>query len=80
MEKDLQTLQLFYASALADSAYHYGRHGVMEEVTEEKRKAQQLAATTQLARLGITSLEEAYRRLMRCSVAPPGNSKSRTPP
>lgn len=63
MEKEVQTLQLFYAAALADSAYHYGRHGVMEEVTEVKRKAQQMAAKTQLAQLGIGSLGDAYRRL-----------------
>lgn len=55
-------LKLFYASALADAAYHYGKHGIMDAVTEEKKARQAAAAEMQLKQLGIDTLETLYEK------------------
>jgi len=60
MTETLRTLQLFYAGALSDAAFHYGRNGIMETVTAEKKKLQEEAAPGQLRHLGITDLKSAY--------------------
>lgn len=36
MEND-RLLKLFYTAALADAAYYYGKHGIMEDVIKEKQ-------------------------------------------
>lgn len=61
MEKD-RLLKLFYAAALADAAYYYGKFGIIEEVTEEKKKKQSLSSKTQLEQLGIEDLGQLYHR------------------
>ena len=60
MSKELKTLQLFYASALADSVYHYNKSGILNLVTEEKRKTQALTSGSQLKQLGISTPEELF--------------------
>ncbi|MCB2173484.1 hypothetical protein KQH65_12160 [archaeon] len=62
MSQDFKTLQLFYAAALADATYHYGRHRVLDTVTNEKKAAQDLAAPSHLRALGVTDLPGIYRR------------------
>jgi hypothetical protein len=62
MIDEMKTLQLFYAGALSDAAYHYGRHGVLEAVTLEKKKRQDEAAPGQLRQLGIQDLPGLYSR------------------
>lgn len=61
MDDKLKTLQLFYASVMADSVYHYHESGILNLVTEEKRKRQALTAATQLKQLGISTPEELFR-------------------
>ncbi|PKL24480.1 MAG: hypothetical protein CVV47_08520 [Spirochaetae bacterium HGW-Spirochaetae-3] len=56
----LKTLQLFYAGALVDAARQYEAHGVLEQVTEAKRREQEAAAPGQLLRLGITTPEALF--------------------
>jgi hypothetical protein len=60
MEKDIKTLQLFYASVLADSVYHYAHSGILNLVCETKRKQQKLTAPTQIKQLGIQNPKELF--------------------
>lgn len=69
-EKNLKTLQLFYAGALVDAVRHYAAQGVLESVTEAKRREQEIAAPGQLHRLGIHSAQElfsTYTELFGCA-------------
>ena len=65
MTNETKTLQLFYAGALSDAAYHYGKNGIMETVTREKKKHQEEAAPSQLRQLGIEDLPGLYSRFAR---------------
>ncbi|HAE22140.1 MAG TPA: hypothetical protein DCG47_07440 [Spirochaetaceae bacterium] len=56
----LKTLQLFYAGTLVDAVRQYESHGILEDVTEAKRREQEAAAPGQLHRLGITSPEALF--------------------
>ena len=56
----LKLLQLFYAGALVDAVRQYHKHGVLEAVTEGKRREQEQAAQAQLARLGIRNPEAIF--------------------
>lgn len=60
MKKDLKTLQLFYASVLADSVYHYTNSGILNLITETKRKQQALTAPSQIKQLGIQNPKELF--------------------
>jgi len=62
MNKSMKSLQLFYAAALSDAAYHYGSHEIMDEVTAEKKTMQELAAASQLKQLSIDDLESVYTK------------------
>jgi len=56
----LKTLQLFYAGALVDAVRQYAAHGILDAVTEGKRREQIQSAPAQLARLGIGKPEEIF--------------------
>jgi hypothetical protein len=60
MSKELKILQLFYASALADSVYHYNKSGILNLITEEKRNTQALTAESQLKQLGVSTPKELF--------------------
>jgi hypothetical protein len=60
MDNEKKTLQLFYAAALADAAYHYGKKGIFDEVTAEKKELQERAASTQLMQLGVKTVPALY--------------------
>lgn len=60
MDNGKKTLQLFYAAALADAAYHYGKNGILDDVTAEKKELQERAASSQLMQLGIKTVPELY--------------------
>ena len=49
----LRILQLTYAAQLADAVVQYGRAGVLESVTEERRAARLAAGAAQAGQLGI---------------------------
>jgi hypothetical protein len=65
MEQDLKTLQLFYASALADSVYHYNNAGILSMVTEKKAGQQALTAASQLKQLRINTPEQLFELFSR---------------
>lgn len=60
MEQNLETLQLFYASLMADSVYHYNESGILSLVTEEKRRKQAITAAAQIKQLGIKKPEQLF--------------------
>jgi len=60
MEQNLKTLQLFYASALADSVYHYINAGILNLVTEKKAGQQALTAASQLKQLKVNTPEQLF--------------------
>jgi len=60
MEQDLKTLQLFYASALADSVYHYTNAGILSMVTEKKA-----GQPSQLKQLKISTPEQLFELFSR---------------
>jgi len=62
MTDETKILQLFYAAALSDAAYHYGRHRVFDKVTQEKKEQQVFSAKRQLSQLGIEGLTDVYKR------------------
>jgi hypothetical protein len=69
-QKTLKTLQLFYAGALVDAVRQYSKQGVLEAVTEAKRREQELSAPEQLKRLGINKAEDifsTYTELFGCA-------------
>lgn len=55
-------LKLFYAGALVDAVFNYERHGILEEVTEEKKLRQEKSAQIQLKQLSIESLPQLYEK------------------
>jgi hypothetical protein len=69
MENEHKTLQLFYASVLADSVNHYNQAGILDMVTEKKAAQQEITAAPQLKQLGIESPEQLfdyYSRVFGC--------------
>jgi hypothetical protein len=59
-EKKLKLLQTIYAAALADAVYHFGKAGILQAVTAEKRKTQLLTGKTSAQNFGIMKPEEAF--------------------
>ena len=55
-------LKLFYAGALVDAVNYYSKHGILEDVTREKREHQMQSAATQLKQLGVENLEQLYSK------------------
>lgn len=60
LEKKLKSLQMIYAGVLADAVNHFGKAGILEEVTAEKRKIQLLTGKAGAQNLGITNPEEVF--------------------
>ena len=50
----IRTLQLTYASQLADSVQQYENAGVLERITVERRTARLASGTAQVAQMGIS--------------------------
>ena len=59
-QQHLRLLQITYAAQLADSVRQYGRAGILDRVTEEKRAERLGAGAAQAAQLGITAPEAAF--------------------
>ena len=55
-----RTLQLFYAGVLVDTVRQYADFGILDQVTEKKRREQEIAAPGQIAQLGIRGPEELF--------------------
>lgn len=62
MENNLKTLQLFYASVMADAVKEFHNAGILDQVTENKRIQQSLTATAQLNQLNINTPKELFEK------------------
>ncbi len=62
-EKRAQILELAYAGVLADSVRCLGNEGILEKVTEQKKKEQFALGKQQAERFGIQKPEEVFTRL-----------------
>ncbi len=62
-EKKVSILQMVYAAALADSVMRLGKEGVLEKVTEQKRREQMLTGKVRAQQFGITKPEEVFLKL-----------------
>lgn len=60
MNDNEKKLRLFYAGALSDAAFYYGKYGVMDKVKEDKKAIQSLTAANQLKQLEIDSVQSLY--------------------
>ena len=61
--KHVQILQMAYAGALADTVLQFSKEGVLERVTERKRREQLATGKQRLAAFGITKPEEVFLNL-----------------
>jgi hypothetical protein len=62
MENNLKTLQLFYASVMADAVKEFHKAGILDQVTENKHKQQSLTAPAQLNQLNINTPKELFEK------------------
>ncbi|HOM42214.1 MAG TPA: L-2-amino-thiazoline-4-carboxylic acid hydrolase [Bacillota bacterium] len=62
-EKRVQILELAYAGALVDSVRWLKNEGILEKVTEQKKKEQFAIGKQQAERFGIQKPEEVFLKL-----------------
>ena len=62
-EKKLQILQFTYAGVVADAVLQMGREGVLEKVTQQKKREQMLTGRMKAEQFGITRPEEVFLKL-----------------
>jgi hypothetical protein len=63
MEQKVKTLQMLHAAALADSVFRYGKAGILDEVTEQKRAEQMKSGAALAERFGVKDTKRYYRRI-----------------
>jgi len=59
-EQKLKALQMYYAAALADTTLRYGKAGILEEVTEQKRTEQMKTGAALAERFGVKVPQDAF--------------------
>jgi len=59
-QQHLRLLQITYAAQLADAIRQYGRVGILQKVTDEKRAERRATGAAQAAQLGITEPQAAF--------------------
>lgn len=62
-ELRLKILENAYIGALVDSVYNYGKNGVLDEITKDKKKMQMLIGKKQAEQFGITNPEDVFKTL-----------------
>ena len=62
LEQKLKTLQLYYAAALADSVVRFGKEGLLDKITEQKRSEQMKNGAGLAAKLGVTEPKMAIEK------------------
>ena len=62
LEEKLKTLQMYYAASLADSTLRYGKAGILDEVTEQKRIEQMKTGVALSERFGVKEPQEAFQK------------------
>lgn len=63
LEHKVKMLQMIYLGALVDSLRWYTKEGILEKVTEEKRKEQFISGKQRLSQFGITEPEQVFIKL-----------------
>ena len=62
-DKQIQILQMAYASVLADAVLQLHKEGILERVTERKHLEQFTTGKLRAAQFGITTPEEVFLKL-----------------
>ena len=62
-DEKIQILQLTYAGVVADAVLQMGREGILEKVTQQKKKEQMLTGKMKAEQFGITQPEEVFQKL-----------------
>ncbi len=60
LEKKLKSLQMIYAGMLADAVNHFGKAGLLEEVTAGKREIQLSTGKASAQSIGINTPEDVF--------------------
>ena len=63
LEQKVKILQMFYASALADSVVRYGNEGILEKITGQKKAEQMKTGSSLAERLGITEPKQSFIKI-----------------
>jgi len=63
LEQKVKMLQMAYVGVLVDSLRWYTKEGILEKVTEEKRKEQFLTGKQRLGQFGISEPEQVFIKL-----------------
>ena len=63
LEKRVQILEFAYAGVLADAVQCFAKEGILEKVTEEKKKVQMALGKQQAERYGVQKPEEVFTKL-----------------
>ena len=60
LEQKIKTLQTYYAAALADTTLRYGKAGILDEVTAQKRAEQMASGAVLAERFGVKEPQDAF--------------------
>ncbi|SKC89452.1 L-2-amino-thiazoline-4-carboxylic acid hydrolase [Maledivibacter halophilus] len=63
MEMRIKILENAYIGSLVDAIYNFTKQGVLNKVTEEKRKIQMITGKKRAEQFGITKPEDVFKRL-----------------
>jgi hypothetical protein len=63
LEHKFKMLQMAYVGVLVDSLRWYTKEGILEKVTEEKRKEQFISGKQRLSQFGISEPEQVFIKL-----------------
>jgi len=63
LEERIKFLEFAYAGALVDSLLRFSREGILEKVTEQRRKEQLLFGAQKAKNFGVSSPEEAFTKI-----------------
>ena len=60
LEQKLKNLQMYYAAVLADSTFRYGKAGILDGITEQKRTEQMTNGVSLAQRFGIREPKQVF--------------------
>ena len=63
LEQKIKTLQMLYAAALADSTLRYGKAGILDGITDEKRAEQLNTGAAMAERFGVKEPKQAFEKI-----------------
>ena len=62
--QQIKMLQMAYAGVLADAVTQYDKEGVLESVTERKRRQQMATGAMMAQQFGVSKPEEVFHKLV----------------